>query len=334
MKRLTSLLLVLTLAACAAPAAAPSATVAVASPTPTSTSAPTTAAPTAATAAPTASPTLIPLPNVAQISAPSGTVIWALVANTRLFRSTDRGDTWQERPLPPQAANPLFSFIDDHQGWLAATGSPATQCQTQSFALSHTVDAGASWQPVNVTGIAASQCKNNVTFSDASNGLVMASAPSSAPAAYRSTDGGQSWILRPLPLAPGSTGGLVVVSVRAFASTVLADVAGPTAHYSYRSSDGGATWTYLSTAPDQQDAIAFVTATRWLQISSPGNSKETVDAGASWHAFTTDYQQAAPVAPAVTFGDAQVGYATVRGAIQRTVDGGAHWTAIRTPGTF
>jgi photosystem II stability/assembly factor-like uncharacterized protein len=77
-----------------------------------------------------------------------------------------------------------------------------------------------------------------------------------------------------------------------------------------------------------------VTAPRWLQITPPGGSKETTDGGGSWHAFTTDYQQAAPVAPAIVFGDAQVGYAAVRGAIQRTVDGGAHWTAIKTPGTF
>ena len=33
------------------------------------------------------------------------------------------------------------------------------------------------------------------------------------------------------------------------------------------------------------------------------------------------------------FGDASVGYATVRGAIQRTTDGGAHWITIKTPGT-
>ena len=77
-----------------------------------------------------------------------------------------------------------------------------------------------------------------------------------------------------------------------------------------------------------------MTATRWLQISSPGNAKETTDGGATWHSFTTDYQQAAPVPPVITFGDSQVGYATVRGAIQRTIDGGAHWSAIRTPGTF
>jgi len=60
---------------------------------------------------------------------------------------------------------------------------------------------------------------------------------------------------------------------------------------------------------------------------------ETTDGGATWHAYTTDYSQAAPIAPDIVFGDAQVGYAIVRGSIQRTVDGGAHWTTIKTPGT-
>ena len=109
---------------------------------------------------------------------------------------------------------------------------------------------------------------------------------------------------------------------------------GQSTHYTYRSSDGGVTWAYASTAPVQMAGIAFVTATRWLQVAAPGESKETTDAGATWHPFTTDYQQAAPIAPTIVFGDAQVGYATVRGAIQRTTDGGAHWTSIRTPGTF
>jgi photosystem II stability/assembly factor-like uncharacterized protein len=341
MKRLTALLFVLALAACGSPAAAPSASasVAAASPTPTSTPTPTAAATTPAPTATTsalASATLIPLPNVAQLSAPSATAVWALVANTRLFLSTDRGDTWKEQKPPALTPTTLLSFIDDHEGWLAALGAPTASCQTQSFALSHTADAGATWSPLTVTGIPPAQCKNNLAFRDATNGLVAASDGTTAPVVYRTTDGGRTWTANSpaLPQAPGSTGELTVISVRAFGSTALADVTDQAKHYAYRSSDGGTAWTYANTAPNQQDVIAFVTATRWLQISSPGNSKETTDGGATWHAFTTDYQQAAPVPPVITFGDAQVGYATVRGAIQRTVDGGAHWSAIRTPGTF
>ena len=344
MKRVTPVLLVLALAACAAPAAAPSATASVAAagptPTPPPTAAPTTAAPTATTA-PAASASLIPLPNVAQLSAPSGNLVWALVANSRLFRSTDRGDTWQERPAPAQSADKLVSFIDDHEGWLATLGPVGTECQSQSVvALSHTVDAGGTWSSLNVTGIPPTQCKSTMTFTSSSNGFITAYDPNSPPIVYRTANGGQSWTAsQPFADPPGfvkraGSGGLVPMGIRSFGAALLADVAGPTAHYAYRSSDGGATWTYLNTAANQLDVIAFVTATRWLQVSSPGNSKETTDGGATWHAFTSDYQQAAPVSPAITFGDAQAGYATVRGSIQRTIDGGAHWTSLRTPGTF
>jgi len=262
-------------------------------------------------------------------------VIWALVAATRLFRSTDQGDTWQEQKEPVKTTYALVSFIDDHEGWLATLGSPGAACQTQSIALSNTADAGATWSPLTLTAIPPAQCKNTVMFSDATHGFVTASDPNSAPVVYRTADGGKTWTASaPLPAAGGSAAGLTPVSLRAFGTTLLADVNGQNGHNAYRSTDGGATWTFMTTAPSQQDVIAFVTATRWLQVSAPGNSKETTDGGATWHAFTTDYSQAAPIAPAISFGDAQVGYATVRGAIQRTVDGGAQWTQIRTPGTF
>jgi photosystem II stability/assembly factor-like uncharacterized protein len=351
MNRLTACLLVILFSACsAAPAAVPSpmpsATVAAASPT--ATPAATTAAPTT-TPAPTASPTLIPLPSSAQIDA-TGSVVWTLVADTRLFRSTDRGDTWQERPMPPSLPI-VFSFIDDHEGWaLVPQGGgvpppPGGACTAPSVTLQHTSDAGATWQQLAPTGLAAGPCKVTLRFADAQHGYVSAFDPNGSPVVYRSADGGRTWSAsRALADPPGfttKTGGgttLAVGRVGSFGTTLLvtASPTNPTtgAIYVYRSTDDGATWAYTSKAPNQQELIAFVTATRWLQISSPGNSKETTDGGATWHAFTTDYQQAAPVAPAITFGDAQVGYATVRGSIKRTVDGGAHWTSIRTPGTF
>ena len=318
--------------ACSAPpAATPSAslspTLPPASPAPTSTASPT----------PPSIATPIPLPNVAQVSAPSGAVVWAIVGGTRLFRSTDRGDTWQERPLPAEPINGQVSFVGDREGWESIVGSPATGCQAQLVTIWHTADAGSTWQQLAGNGLGFNGCKGALQFADRSTGYLAAYRPLLI---YFTVTGGSSWASSgPFSDPPGFTTAagaheLVPAALRAFGTVVLADVMGQSIHYAYRSSDGGATWRYASAASNQLDPIAFVTATRWLQISAPGASKETTDAGATWHAFTTDYQQAAPVVPAITFGDAQVGYATARGAIQRTIDGGAHWTAIHTPGTF
>jgi photosystem II stability/assembly factor-like uncharacterized protein len=337
-------LTVLLMACSAAPAVTPSATV---------TASPTIAAaiPSAtAVATPTVAPTLIPLPSSAQIDAPSGTVVWVLVADTRLFRSTDRGDSWQERPVPPNLPVAL-SFIDDHEGWaLVPQGGgvpppPGGACTAPSVTLQRTADAGASWQQLAATGLGPGPCKVSLRFADAQRGFIGAFDPNGSPLVYRTADGGRTWTAsQRLPDPPGFTtrsgGGptLGIGRVSSFGPTLLV-TAFPTNPstgrlHAYRSTNGGATWAYASTAPNPNQDLAFVTATRWLQLSSPGDSKETTDGGATWHAFTTTYQQAAPIAPAVVFGDAQVGYATVRGAIQRTTDGGATWTPIRTPGTF
>jgi len=334
-------LLVGFIVACSAPPAAtssasPSPTLAAPSPTPTAT---VTASPTAVpTSVLPVSPTPIVLPNDAQINAPSGSVVWAVVGGTRLFSSTDRGDAWQERPLTTDpTGNGQVSFVDDREGWISVVGAPATGCQAQLVTIWHTGDAGSTWQQLAGNGLGFNGCKGALRFADRSTGYLAAYRPLLI---YFTVTGGAGWApSRPLADPPGFTTSvgakeLVPGALRVFGAVVLADVMGQSTHYAYRSSDGGSTWTYASTAPNQLDAIAFVTATRWLQIGAPDASKETTDAGATWHAFVTDYQQAAPVAPAITFGDAQVGYATVRGAIQRTIDGGAHWTPIRTPGTF
>jgi photosystem II stability/assembly factor-like uncharacterized protein len=185
----------------------------------------------------------------------------------------------------------------------------------------------------------------SIRFADAQRGFIGAFDPNGSPLVYRTADGGRTWTAsQRFGDPPGfttRTGGgttLGIGRVAAFGSTLLVTAfpTNPTTGkvYAYRSTDGGATWTYTTTAPNGTQDLAFVTATRWLQISSPGDSKETTDGGATWHAFATTYQQAAPVGPAVVFGDASVGYATARGSIQRTTDGGATWAQLRTPGTF
>lgn len=276
--------------------------------------------------------------------------MWALVAGTRLFRSTDRGATWEEHRATRDfiGGNAEIAFLDDNAGWLFLPSSPGTQCQFQSVSLAHTTDAGIGWEALIVAAarvqtdvLANAQCKERLAFIDAQRGFLSAYDPNSPPVIYRTTDGGRTWTAsRPLPDPPGFTtvpSGTVLRAdrVRAFGTTLLvsARASGIRSHHVFRSLDGGAAWTHLATLPQGEGAFAFVSATRWLWIALPSSSKETTDGGATWHAFTTDYSQAAPIAPEIVFGDPLVGYATVRGAIQRTVDGGAHWTGIKTPGT-
>jgi photosystem II stability/assembly factor-like uncharacterized protein len=343
-RTLVPVALLVLLPACTAPPPASSATTA---------SPPLTAMPSASASpptVPTAAATPITLPSSAQVSASSGIVVWAFVADSRLFRSTDRGDTWQDRSAAlPGSPNREIAFISDNEGWLATPGPAGTQCTFRSVGIAHTVDAGSKWDQLVVgtasssAGIADSQCKERVAFADAQRGFLSAYDPNSAPVIYRTTDGGRTWSAsRPLPDPPGFTtrgAGFTLRAgrVRAFGTTLLVDASGQLdgrpVSYVFRSVDGGASWSYLVTLPATEGAFAIVTASRWLRIAPPNSSKETTDGGATWHAFTTDYSQAAPIAPEVVFGDPLIGYATARGAIQRTVDGGGHWTGIRTPGT-
>ncbi|HEV2477140.1 MAG TPA: hypothetical protein VGX22_11410, partial [Candidatus Dormibacteraeota bacterium] len=92
---------------------------------------------------------------------------------------------------------------------------------------------------------------------------------------------------------------------------------------------GGVSWAYITETRAASHAIGFVTSSRWIELISPDQSSETTDGGQTWHSLNTDYSQAAPIAPQIVFGDANVGYATVRGEIQRTADGGAHWEMIK-----
>ena len=336
------LVLALFVAACAPPASSsspspsPAATTAVPAPS----AAPTTAAP-----IPTPGGTLIPLPTNATLSAAPGGVVWMLVASSHLFRSTDRGTTWEERTVAQQVPIGDIAFVNEREGWISSPVPAATQCQAQSVAIWHTADGAATWERAYQSDLTNDpMCKDGLSFADAQHGFLTLSSPSTSAVIARTADGGRTWTRsQPLPDPPGFTtpgAGFTLRAgrVRAFGATLFVDALGNGAGnglvYAFRSSDGGATWSYLSTAPTRGgDSIAFVTATRWLQIVPPDNSKETIDAGVSWRPFTTDYRQAAPIAPQIVFGDALVGYATVRGGLQRTTDGGAHWTALKTPGT-
>lgn len=297
--------------------------------------------------------TPIVLPADAVLSAPSREVVWVVIEGSYLYRSTDRGNTWQQRPLPPHAgggtpAQP--AFVDDHQGWLFYGGVPETQCNGDTAEVWRTTDAGTTWQLVAhiLPGSAGyAQCKEGLSFIDPMHGFVGADDPNRPPTIYRTSDGGLTWSGSTLPDPPGFVTEGAGVTLRAglvkgFNETLLLQAWGreggaqTETDYIFRSTDGGASWKYLSRATRANGitSITFVTATRWVQIGNDGSGLETTDAGQTWHAYRCDYQSAAGVSSLFVFADSQVGYGTVRGGIQRTVDGGSHWLQIKTPGAY
>lgn len=289
------------------------------------------------------------LPAVVQLSVPSSDVLWVLLENQYLYRSTDRGTSWQQQPVPPgNFPHPEISFVDDHNGWMATGGVPETQCNGAGTSVWRTSDSGTTWRLVaSVTEGAPAfrQCKQGLSFIDTTHGFLAASDPNSPPTIYRTADGGQTWAGSTLPDPPGFTtqpGGFVLHAglVRAFGNSLLVPAAGmqmgaqAEVEYVFRSVDGGATWGYLVTVGSGPVGVTFVTLSRWLKLSNDGTGMETTDGGKTWHSYPNGYQSAAGVASTFVFGDPLLGYGTVRGGISRTVDGGLHWTFIKTPGVY
>ena len=64
-----------------------------------------------------------------------------------------------ERSIPTGLANVEVSFASDTNGLLLSTGSPATQCQTQTVTIWHTTDGAGTWQQLAPAGIADAGCK-------------------------------------------------------------------------------------------------------------------------------------------------------------------------------
>jgi len=94
------------------------------------------------------------------VAAAGNGVVWISVGGSRLFRSRDRGETWEERVLPPRVFNSNIAFVDDRNGWLLTAGSPATGCMAQYFEIWRTTDGALTWQKVVEDSFSASSgCK-------------------------------------------------------------------------------------------------------------------------------------------------------------------------------
>jgi len=283
----------------------------------------------------------MPMDRAAQFSAPSANVVWASLAGFELSRSTDRGNTWEQRRLPPAAGDASMmgevSFLDARQGWYSrGTLAPwTTACGGEAVEIWHTSDGAATWSRQSPGAIVAGACEG-LSFIDPSHGFLSSWGTGNSPTIYRTSDGGRSWVGATLLDPPGfktqTYATLRAGRVKAFGSTLLvaASMGAPQDEYIFRSTDGGATWTYVARSDSRENRVMFVTESRWVILLA---QLETIDSGRIWHSYSSDYLLPAPYSSEVVFAESLVGYGTALGGIQRTVDGGAHWVRIAMPGT-
>lgn len=276
-----------------------------------------------------------------RLSVASGQVVWGLIPGRGLYRSLNGGAQWEARPLPSDGhfPNPEISFVSDSDGWLFVGGVPATQCQEDGGDIWHTSDAGSTWELLETTGIASAQCKSSLAFVDKTHGYLSAWDPNHRPVIYASADGGRSWVAsQPLPDPPGQVSAAGGFTLRPFLvsrrENVLYVGAGGWGHeYVYRSMDGGRTWSYAATVGAATDVtrVTFLDASTWWAVAAGTGQLVTRDAGRSWVAAPGTAPFAAGVPPSVEFADRTTGFATSRGAVARTDDGGRTWSFVATP---
>ena len=134
---------------------------------------------------PTPSP--IYLPTTAQLSALSEQVVWALIASSVLFRSTDQGNTWQLRPLPALSpvTPPQSLFVNDHEGWLlSVTYLKRAAMRRRSCGSGTRQMQGQPWRQLTTTGLASMQCEEEISFVDSASWIFDRHDPNHRPTIY------------------------------------------------------------------------------------------------------------------------------------------------------
>ena len=123
-----------------------------------------------------------------------GTVV-VFGRHAAMYRTGDGGSTWDRQPLTRASEYVLSAdFIDPDHGWLLA------QASTEGEALLRTDDGGRTWTGLG-NPVAYSDWAYRVVFSDSRNGWLYSE--STRPYAYKSLDGGASWLRIALPGPPG-----------------------------------------------------------------------------------------------------------------------------------
>jgi photosystem II stability/assembly factor-like uncharacterized protein len=285
-------------------------------------------------------------------------------SSDHVLHTSDGGLTWKDlTPPEPAPADPQMSkkalgfFMDNQKAWVAFSG-PDMAALSQAY-IWYTTDGGTTWQYSGLTEPALyseAYFPSDLFFVDAQHGWMMAHTGAGMNHDYyallATNDGGVTWktLLSPNDDNSGTQGGSKsgLVFVTPLDGWMTVDYHGVVSiPYFFKTHDGGVTWEGVNLpAPpslpnlfDQNQGYCDMTPPTFFTVSSADlvlNCKqftstttiqksflyETTDGGTSWKVY--DY----PGGP-LQFINALTAYSLGR-AIQRSVDAGHTWAAVKT----
>jgi hypothetical protein len=232
--------------------------------------------------------------------------------NYGVERTTDGGINWDNQTLWYTATQPFSDEIVDS---IACATEPVCVATMTSAYIVHTNDSGAKW--LNATTAPASLAPQAVACLTTS-----VCAGVGGEAAFRTTNGGKTWVSSTLPVSAASDADLVSI---ACPSTSVCEAVGASESTSggalaFRSSNGGATWS----AQKLPKNIAGLTAVACATAS-------TCEAVGASFAISSGYTVLACPGSATCPEATGSAYTPSYPYALRTTDGGARWVSTKLP---
>jgi len=249
---------------------------------------------------------------------------WAVGGDGALLATTDGGRTWHKQPRPTQDALLDVYFSSAEVGWLVCERSIyllRTKDEPRAYLLK-TVDGGATWTRVEVTGQEVDVRLVRILFADDERGWVFGEEG----ALYVTRDGGASWSRQRVPTRHLLLGGVFLNQLQGWLVGAGATV--------LQTTNSGETWraggpVVTTGGPAARlNGVSFVDGRRGWAVGSGGLVLATTDGGRSWRAQTSNV--AADLFD-VKFFDAAEGWAVgAEGTVIHTTDGGRNWQSEKS----
>ena len=259
----------------------------------------------------------------------------------RLYRSQDGGRTWQDSEVP--FAGGQLQFLDTRAGWAlvgrgAAAGSSAVD-------IYRTADGGVSWERVySIDPQKAAEPgqlpfagqKTGLAFRDNLHGWVGGEEPMDGYVwLFATQDGGSTWQHQDLALPPGYEQSMTSVDPPRFFSPQAGILpvrlfTQVSARVFYESRDGGATW--VAGKPVDNAGLYDCVSMQDCWVWDGVRMDVTQDGGETWKTVNPNLNLSQVIAQ-LDFVSPTDGWVTSqdangKGALYRTMDGGATWSSL------